>query len=199
MDAVFKAGGKSLKTAFDKKAKEDHQSSVISIPAQGPLGSKAVYFVPWKPDSDHSLLSQSIEKLVKNVMKKAASENYQSIAFPAIGCGAFGCPIDLIAQTFITQCQQQLTKYPLSILFVIQPGKTEIYDEFRRHMGSSKHEPTTVKEPPVSQTIGSGVIEVKKGDITKQKVNISFVYSRLLCFFYLVRLMLLLVVHHRRT
>lgn len=172
VDAVFKAGGKSLKSAFDKKVKEDQKSPVISIPAEGALKSKAVYFVAWKPSSDQKLLCDSIETLVKNVMKKAVNENYRSIAFPAIGCGGYDCPTSLIANTLVTQCRAILPKYPVSVLFVIQPEKTEIYEEFRQRIGPSGHERTTVKEPPVSLTIGNGIIEVKKEDITKQRVNI---------------------------
>ena len=170
VDAVFKAGGKSLKSSFDKKLQEDNKCSVISIPASGALKSKVVYFVPWKPNTDQQLFCQSIEELVKNVIKKAINDNYQSIAFPAIGCGAYGCETSLIAKTFINKCQELLIKYPISIVFVIQPEKTEIYDEFRRHINTSQHGRSIVKEPPVSLTIGNGIIEVKKGDILKQKV-----------------------------
>ncbi len=171
LDAVFKAGGKSLKSAFEKKSKEDPTSSVISLPSEGALKSKAVYFVPWKPNSDQKLLCQSIEQLVKNVIKKAVSENYQSIAFPAIGCGGYECSTSLIAETLVSQCQEILPKYPISIAFVIQPEKNEIYDEFRQRIGLGR---ATMKEPPISLTIGNGVIEVKKGDITKQQVKICF-------------------------
>ncbi len=144
---------------------------MISLPAEGALKSKSVYFVPWHPNSDQKLLCQSIEHLVKNVIKKAMSENYQSIAFPAIGCGGYECSTSLIAETFVNQCQELLPKYPLSIVFVIQPDKNEIYNEFRQRIGPGRG---TVKEPPISLTIGNGIIEVKKGDITKQQVNICF-------------------------
>ncbi|CAF1112970.1 unnamed protein product [Adineta steineri] len=172
MDHVFNAGGKSLRSAFDKKRKENENYSIISIRTEGSLKCKAIYFVPWKPNSDENRLCQSIKQLVKNVIKKAVSENFQSVAFPAIGCGGFECSTSLIAKTFIGQCQRLLVKYPLSIVFVIQPEKVEIYDEFRQHIGLSKHGQTTVKEPPVSLRIGNGIIEVKKDDITKQKVDV---------------------------
>ncbi|CAF3738304.1 unnamed protein product [Adineta steineri] len=172
MDHVFNAGGKSLRSAFDKKRKENENYSIISIRTEGSLKCKAIYFVPWKPNSDENRLCQSIKQLVKNVIKKAASENFQSIAFPAIGCGGFECSTSLNAKTFIGQCQRLLVKYPLSVVFVIQPEKVEIYDEFCQHISSSKHGQTTVKEPPISLRIGNGIIEVKKDDITKQKVDV---------------------------
>lgn len=174
MDAVYKAGGKGLKSAFDKKVKENHKNSVISVPAEGSLKSKAIFFVPWKPSSDEKALRQSIEQLVENVVEKALSENFESIAFPAIGCGNYGCSIDLIAKTFVRHCHQLVTNHSLSIVFVIQPDKTDIYDSFHREISSSKHRSTTVKEPPVSFKIGNGIIEVKKGDITQQEVQFHF-------------------------
>lgn len=173
MDNVFKAGGKSLKSAFDNKASGNEKRSLISIPSEGSLRSKVIYFIPWKPSSDENRLCQSMEQLVESVIKKAASENFQSITFPAIGCGGYGCSTSLIAKTLIGQCQRLLRKYPLSVVFVIQPERVEIYEDFRRHLGSSKHGHSIVKEPPISLKIGSGVIEVKKDDVTKQRVNIS--------------------------
>jgi O-acetyl-ADP-ribose deacetylase (regulator of RNase III) len=170
MDNVFKVGGKSLKSSFEKKMKENDKNPVISIPAEGSLKSKAIYFVPWKPSSDEHRLCESLEQLVTNVIKKAKSENHRSIAFPAIGCGGFECSTSVIAKTLVSACQQLLTKYPLSILFVIQPEKTDIYDEFRQQIGSSKYGQSTMKEPPILLRIGNGIIEVKKGDLTKQTV-----------------------------
>ena len=196
MNAVFQAGGKTLKSAFEKKVNENEKNPLISIPAEGSLRSKAIYFVPWKPSSDQNSLCQSIEQLVENVIKRAASEKFQTIAFPAIGCGEYGCPIDLIAKTFVSHCQQLLTKYSVSVVFVIQPEKTEIYHNFQRYIDSSKHRQTTVKEPPISLRIGNGMIEVKKGDITQQQVTISLVLNQFLIF--LIRLTLSLVAHHQK-
>lgn len=169
VESVFKAAGSSFQKSFDAKVKENEKAAVISVSSEGQLASKAVYFVPWKPSSDPGKLSQSIEQLVKNVVKKAASEDYRSIAFPAIGCGEYGCPVNLIADTFVQIARELLTKTPMSILFVIQPGKTDVYEEFRSRIGPS--EPAVAAEPPVSLTIGKGTIEVQKGDITKQTVS----------------------------
>ncbi len=170
VDSVFKAGGKSLKNAFDKKVKENETSPVISVPADGKLASKAIYFVPWKPDPDPTILCQTIEKLVSNVIKKAASENYKSIAFHAIGCGEYGCSVSLVAQTLVRRARQQLTKYPITVVFVIQPDKMDVYEEFRTQLGSSGQQEDVPIAKLVSLTIEKGIIEIVKGDITKQIV-----------------------------
>lgn len=173
MESVFKAAGKAFKKSFDAKVKADETASVISIPSEGDLASKAVYFVPWKPSTDPDKLRQSIELLVKNVMKKAASEDYRSIAFPAIGCGEYGCDIPLIAKTFIGQVRELLERFPVPIVFVIQPGKNEIYDAFTKEIGPGEEQEEVADEPVTSSAVGKGTIEVQKGDITKQKVSIQ--------------------------
>ena len=173
VESVFKAAGKSFKRSFDAQVKENQTASVISIRSEGDLGSKAVYFVPWKPSADRQKLVQSIEQLVKNVVKKAASEDYQSIAFPAIGCGEYDCDIDLIARTFVGKVRELLNKYSISVLFVIQPDKTNVYEKFRNEIGSS----VEATEQPISLTVEKGTIEVQKGDITKQDVSIAIIFS----------------------
>lgn len=173
VESVFKAAGKSFKRAFEAQVKENETASVISVRSEGELGSKAVYFVPWKPSSDPQMLVQSIEQLVKNVMKKAASEKYRSIAFPAIGCGEYGCDIELIARTFVGKVRELLERWPISILFVIQPGKTDVYEKFRNEIGGSSE----AAEPVISLAVGKGIIEVQKGDITKQNVSTAMIFS----------------------
>lgn len=173
MDSVFKAAGKAFKKSFDAQVKENETASVISVRSEGELASKAVYFVPWKPSSNPEKLRQSIEQLVKNVMKKAASEDYRSIAFPAIGCGEYGCDIALIAETFVGQVRELLQKYPIPVVFVIQPGKTEIYEAFHKEIGSAGEQHVAAAEPAISLAVGKGTIEVQKGDITKQNVSIQ--------------------------
>lgn len=168
MESVFKAAGKSFKRAFDAQVKENEIAPVISVRSEGELASKAVYFVPWKPNSKPDVLVHSIEELVKNVVKKAASENYRSIAFPAIGCGEYNCDIDLIARTLVGKARELSNKYSISIFFVIQPDKNNIYDKFRNEIGPISEVPT---ESTVSLAVGKGVIEVQKGDITKQNVS----------------------------
>ena len=171
LDAVFKAGGRTFKTTYEKKVAANERDPVISTRAEGSLKSKAVYFVPWKPSSNEDKLRQSLEQLVDNVIQQAVREKYRTIAFPAIGCGGYGCSTSVIAETLTNQCQQLLAKYSVSILFTIQPRKTDIYKEFRRYIDTLNLGNINLKEPPISLSIDNGAIEVKKGDITKQKVK----------------------------
>ncbi|CAF0956028.1 unnamed protein product [Didymodactylos carnosus] len=63
----------------------------------------------------------------------------------------------------------------------ITPERVDIYNEFQKHINaltaelSRAPQPTEIK--PVSTTIGKGTIEVGKGDITKQKVDVIIASS----------------------
>jgi hypothetical protein len=191
---VCKAGGKSFLKSYETNVAKNPKTPVIAFPTSGQLASKSIYFVHWHPDPDPKKLCESIEHLVTNVIEKAAHENHTSIAFPAIGCGNYGCPISLVAQTFVTKVQQLLTKHPMTISFVIQPDKTDIYEEFRKQVGGEEHQDQSQTS---SLKIGKGKIEIVKGNITKQKVIIFFIEIKILIFVN-HRLMLLLEVHHQK-
>ncbi|CAF5140656.1 unnamed protein product, partial [Rotaria sp. Silwood1] len=171
VESVLVAGGNSLRKLFKMKIKEISENSVVSVTTDGKLASKAIYFVLWKPSSDSNILCQSIRKLVSNVIEKAISENYKSIAFPAVGCGEYGCSIELIAETFIEEIHQQLIEYSMKILFVIQPDRINIYNEFQKQLNLFQQQQTSITKS-ISIIIEEGKIEIEQGDITKQNVDV---------------------------
>jgi len=71
----------------------------------------------------------------------------------------------------VRQVQQQLNKYPIEVLFVIQPDKKDIYDEFQKQIDTLEQIPLTKS---ASLIIEKGLIEIEKGDITKQMVITFF-------------------------
>ncbi|CAF3031427.1 unnamed protein product [Rotaria sp. Silwood2] len=171
VESVLVAGGNSLRKLFKMKIKEISETSVVSVTTDGKLASKAIYFVLWKPSSDPNILCQSIRKLVSNVIEKAISENYKSIAFPAVGCGEYGCSIQLIAETFIEEIYEQLIEYSMKILFVIQPDRINIYNEFQKQLHLFQQQQTSTTKS-ISIMIEEGKIEIEQGDIIKQNVDV---------------------------
>jgi hypothetical protein len=97
-------------------------------------------------------------------------ERYKSIAFPAIGCGKFGCSISLVAQAMVGEAHRKCRTYNISISFVIQPERTDIYDEFQKQINMVQSQSSCDKWETISATVGKGRIEVEQGDITMQKV-----------------------------
>jgi hypothetical protein len=57
----------------------------------------------------------------------------------------------------------------MTVLFVIQPDRMDIYDEFQKQVDSFEQTPIAKS---VSITIEKGTLQVEQGDITKQLVSI---------------------------
>jgi hypothetical protein len=170
-DTICKAGGDSLKAFFNAETNKNPEAPVVAVKAAGQLSSKMVYFLQWEIKSDASLLSKSIQKFVSDAMEKAVTDKYRNIAFPAIGCGQIGCSISLVAQAMIEEAHRQTQKHGISILFVIQPERTDIYDEFQKQINFSQQPPQSVEAvKSISTAVNKGIIEVEQGDITAQKV-----------------------------
>ena len=170
-DAICAAGGDSMRASFDAESDKKPTDSVISVRAEGQLKSKAVYFLPWQADSDDSVLRQSIKTFVANAVKRASSDGYRSIAFPAIGCGLLGCSTSLVAQVMVKKAHKLSDKHNISVMFVIQPHKTDVYDEFRKQIESVQHSAASARlQKATSVSVNRGIIEVEMGDIIVQAV-----------------------------
>ncbi|CAF1037008.1 unnamed protein product [Didymodactylos carnosus] len=83
LENIFRASGDTVKTAYNIESKQK-SPTVIVVAAGGQLAAKKIYFLPWQPNSDAALLCESLKKFVSNAIEKAVTDNYKSIAFPAI-------------------------------------------------------------------------------------------------------------------
>ena len=160
-----------MEASFNSELEKNPDASVIDVKADGQLRSKRVYFLPWEVDSEDSALRISIKTFVRNAVRRAVLKEYQSIAFPAIGCGQYGCPTSLVAQIMTDEASFLSGKHGISVLFVIQPQRNDIYDEFQQKIGSTQHPQISRPSPKmISMSVNQGVMEVHMGDITTQKV-----------------------------
>ena len=159
-----------MQVQFDEQSKKVPKTSVIAIDASGQIAAKKIYFLEWKANDDPIILRKSIEKFVSDAIGHAVNEGYQTIAFPAIGCGRFGCSINIIAQTMVGEAHRKLSSNGISVAFVIQPDRRDIYDEFQKHINLLQQPQLPQISKTMSTTIGRGIIEVVAGDITVQRV-----------------------------
>ncbi|CAF1359198.1 unnamed protein product [Adineta ricciae] len=173
-DSICQAGGTDFTNAYNAEVKKKPGRSLISIKADGKLTSKQVYFLPWTERFDHLMLSASIQKFVSDAITEAANDKFRSMAFPAIGCGLYGYSIDLVARTMTTEAYQQSLKHRINVSFVIQPQRMDVFETFRNQIDSII--PKQLFEVK-STTIKNGSIEVIKGDMTKQKVDVIIASS----------------------
>ncbi|CAF4091219.1 unnamed protein product [Rotaria sordida] len=170
-EKICEAGGKSVLASYKSHFKKS-PNSVISVQADGELASKKIYFLSWTADPDASTLRESIEKFVSDAFEKAVEENQQSMAFPAIGCGQFGCSIDLVAQAMIREVHHKQQEHDISVKFVIQPERTDIYAEFQNQIQLLETEISSTDLKTMSTTVKKGIIEIEQGNIIKQTVGV---------------------------
>ncbi|CAF4183686.1 unnamed protein product, partial [Rotaria sordida] len=171
VDSICKAGGSSVLASYNAQCSKQPQDPIIIVKAGGHLASKQIYFLPWITSFDTVVLCKSIEKFVSDALEKAVEQNYRSIAFPAIGCGQLGCSISLVARAMVEEAYRGLKMHDILVSFVIQPERTDIYDEFQKQIHLL--EPATPSESRTTcATFYEGVIEVVMGDITRQKVDV---------------------------
>ncbi|CAF1460980.1 unnamed protein product, partial [Rotaria sp. Silwood1] len=177
LESVLKSGGDTVQASYNNGLRKK-ATQVFAVATGGHLRAKEIYFLPWEPNPDETLLCESLKNFVSNAIEKAANDNRKSIAFPAIGCGQYGCSISLVAKTLIEEACRLRTLYPIAITFIIQPDRTDIYDEFQKQIDLLETlEPSQSLEQPlespiISVSIGNGIIVVEKGNITTQKVDV---------------------------
>ncbi|CAF1246598.1 unnamed protein product [Adineta ricciae] len=168
LESVLAAGGNSVRDSYTTESESSSAESVLSVVADGQLASKKIYFVEWRPGSNSTVLRRSIRKLFSETITEAVNEGYQSISFPAIGCGGFGCSPALMAEIFVTEVCHQLAAHPISIFFVIESTEENIYKELQTQIGVIKNARMKI----VSTEVGSGTIEVENGEIAQQKMDV---------------------------
>ncbi|CAF2774053.1 unnamed protein product [Rotaria sp. Silwood2] len=97
-EIILEAAGDVAKTAYKTELEKNPIPILISLPP-GQLSCKRIFFVKWRPEKNETLLEKSITDFVCNTIKNVASHDFTSVAFPAIGCGLHGFPVDVLAKT----------------------------------------------------------------------------------------------------
>ncbi len=125
------AAGNEVQTAYDAEIRNQPNSKLVVTPP-GALNCKKIFFVKWQPDTDDEKLQQSLIDLISIVVQNSISHKFNSMAFPAIGCGQHGCSIDMVVKTMVQEMKKQLiqTKLRWTVKFIVQPDQQNIYDEF---------------------------------------------------------------------
>jgi hypothetical protein len=141
IQAIIGAAGNEVQTAYNVECKNNPHSILIST-LPGCLPCKRIFFLKWKPTDDEATLRQSLVDLIRNVIQHLIPYNFTSIAFPAIGCGQFGCSVDLVVKTMVKEMKSQLIirNLPLTVKFVVQPNQQNIYDEFCKQVLTTQND-----------------------------------------------------------
>jgi len=136
---VLIEAGEEVYKAYEKENNCNPNSLLIStIP--GNLLCKRIFFLKWKPDENENILRQSINDFIWNVIQNVLSYQYDSIAFPSIGCGHSNISTQIIIQTLINQLIYQIKNRNLSLIikFIILPDDNQIYQQFYQQLLNSE-------------------------------------------------------------
>ena len=78
----------------------------------------------------------------------------------------------------VKEADHQLENHSISIKFVIQPERADIYNTFQEQIRSLKvhRSPATIRS--MSLPVENGVMTVVEGDITRQKVRSAFILAK---------------------
>jgi hypothetical protein len=165
---IYECGGSSVRSAINNQIEKKLKNSLTSVKADGDIKSSRIYFIDWQVESHIDLIKKSLENLISISMQKAHDDNYRTIAFPAIGCGHYKYPLQIVAQTMVNKAHQEQILHQISVSFIIQPTKYEIFNHFEKQINLLNQ---STSMDFVSTIIQNSLIQIEKGDITKQKVN----------------------------
>ena len=165
---IYECGGSSIRTAVNNQLEKNFKNSLTSVKSDGDIKSKRIYFIYWQIESQIDLVKKSLEDLISISMQKAHNDNYRTIAFPAIGCGHYNYPTELVAQTMVNKAHQEQILHKVSVSFIIQETKKDIYHNFDKQIQLLNQSNST---DFVSTNIQNSLIQIEKGDLTKQKVK----------------------------
>ena len=136
---ILMEAGEEIYRIYERERSSNPNNLLISTPA-GNLLCKRIFFLRWIPEENVSLLRQSISDFVLNVIQNVQMYQFNSIAFPPIGCGHSNISTEIIVQTFIQQLIFQIKNRNLSLIikFIILPDENHIYQLFSQQIKQSE-------------------------------------------------------------
>ncbi|UJR19491.1 hypothetical protein I4U23_022620 [Adineta vaga] len=127
-ESVLRAAGPYVQRAYAQAIRTIPNNEMIVLECSN-LPCQRILFLPWIPDQKIIFTEQTIQNFLSTAVKYVLNENYTSVAFPAIGCGQYGCDVDFIARTMINHIK--IESYPLNITITICPKFHNIFNAFQ--------------------------------------------------------------------
>jgi O-acetyl-ADP-ribose deacetylase (regulator of RNase III) len=132
--ALKRAGGDEIEFAAVRQGPVQVGGAVVTT--AGMLAARMVIHAV-SIDRDRRTSAASIEAAVRSVMALAREEGARSIAFPALGTGVGGFPIEEAARTMIATVRDELERSPQveEIVFALRGGSA--YQAFETALAAS--------------------------------------------------------------
>ncbi|CAF3986264.1 unnamed protein product [Adineta steineri] len=138
---ILNAAGNDIEIAYAKEYENNQKSLLFSTPS-GKLPCKQIFFIKWNPNKNEDVLRQSIVDFISNVIQNVILYEFTSVAFPAIGCGQYGCSTNIVVKMMVKEIKHQLAmrNIPLKVKFVIQPTQQTLFNQFCNQILSSRED-----------------------------------------------------------
>jgi O-acetyl-ADP-ribose deacetylase (regulator of RNase III) len=127
--AIKRAGGDSIEFAAIRQGPVEPGGAVVT-PA-GTLAARAVIHAV-TVDRDRRTSAETLEQAVRSTMARAREIGATSIAFPALGSGVGGFPLEEGARITITTVRDELPASPTVAQVVFALRGAASYEAFRR-------------------------------------------------------------------
>jgi O-acetyl-ADP-ribose deacetylase (regulator of RNase III) len=141
--AIKRAGGDAIEFAAVRQAPVELGSAVVT-PA-GKLAARAVIHAV-SLDRDRRTSGPAIDAAVRSAMARAREINASSVAFPALGTGVGGYPLDEAAVVTVRAVREELQKSPTIQHVIFAMRGAAPYEAFEAAMAATAPETGTARQ-----------------------------------------------------
>lgn len=131
--SLLRSAGSDVRRKYEQKTASATMPQTFAIKCANLL-CREILFIPWSPCESIVLTEQTIRNFLSEAINYVIDRGYNSVAFPAIGCGQFELDADVVAHTMIDYIK--MNECPLDITFAIHPKCHSIFDSFRSAYGN---------------------------------------------------------------
>ena len=149
---IKRAGGDSIEFAAVRQAPVPLGEAVVT-PA-GQLAARAVIHAV-SLDRDRRATAAVIDRAVRSAMARAREIRAVSVAFPAMGTGVGGFPIDEAARVTVRAVREELPNCPMVEHVIFAMRGAAAYQAFETALAASADEATAARDA-VTSTDASG-------------------------------------------
>ena len=148
-----RAGGEAIEFAALRQAPVQLGDAIVT-PA-GELAAKVVIHAV-SLERDRRTNAHAIDRAARNAMARVRELGLQSVAFPALGTGVGGFPLDEAARISVTAVREELETAPLVEHVVFALRGAAAYDAFAHALSAGEPQPAHPLVAPDWQGVGPG-------------------------------------------
>jgi O-acetyl-ADP-ribose deacetylase (regulator of RNase III) len=146
--AIKRAGGDAIEFAAVRQAPLPLGGAIVT-PA-GNLAAKVVIHAV-SVDRDRRTSAETIDAAVRSAMARARELGVSSIAFPALGTGVGGFPLDEAAEVTVRAVRQELADSPAIQHVIFAMRGAVAYHAFETALAATAARPATASSSPPAE------------------------------------------------